>query len=87
MATEIPCPFVYANGRKCHGHITHVEAYKCDIVWSPDDDGKWRPSVNEIRSHYHLFCSDKGNHAGYKRQDSERMKCYMDQLPEGLRLE
>jgi hypothetical protein len=56
MAAEIACPFVYANGRKCSGHITRVEAYKCDVTWMPDADGRWRPSVNEVRSHYHLFC-------------------------------
>ena len=25
--TAIPCPFVYANGKRCSGHITRVEAY------------------------------------------------------------
>ena len=60
MAAEIACPFVYANGRKCSGHITRVEAYKCDVTWTPDADGRWRPSVNEVGSHYHLFCSEKG---------------------------
>ena len=86
MATEIACPFVYANGRKCTGHITHIEAYKCDVSWSPDAEGKWRPSVNEVRSHYHLFCSEKGNHAGSFNQDSAQMKRHLQQLPEGLEL-
>jgi hypothetical protein len=62
-----PCPFVYANGRKCTGHITHVEAYKADVSWRPDGEGNWRPSIGEPRSHYHLFCSEKGNHAGYAK--------------------
>jgi hypothetical protein len=76
---EIPCPFVYANGKKCPGHITRVEAYKADVTWTPDADGKWKPRVGEPRSHYHLFCSEKGNHAGTRGQD--RLKCYLSALP------
>jgi hypothetical protein len=87
MATEIACPFIYASGRKCSGHITHVVAYKCDVTWSPGADGKWRPSVGEVRSHYHLFCSEKGNHAGSLRPDSAQMKRYLVELPDGLELE
>jgi hypothetical protein len=72
---------------KCTGYITHVEAYKADIEWKPDNDGRWRPSVGEPRSHYHLFCSQKGNHAGYASEDDPRMKFYLSELPEGLKLE
>src|SRR5262249_28061437 len=32
-------------------------------------------------SHFHLFCSEKGNHAGYPARDSDKMKFYFDQLP------
>jgi hypothetical protein len=87
MAREVPCPFVYANGRKCPGHVERVEAYKADVTWTPDQDGKWRPSVSEPRSHYHLFCSEKGNHAGSTRDDHPSMKRYLNQLPEGIELE
>jgi hypothetical protein len=76
MATVIPCPFFYSDGRKCRGHITRVEAYKADVSWTPDNEGKWRPSIGEPRSHYHLFCSEKGNHAGWKREDDSRLKFY-----------
>ena len=82
MAKELPCPFVYANGRRCTGHITHIEAYKADVTWRPDHDGKWRPSVGEPRSHYHLFCSEKGNHAGSARDDHPQMK--LRYLPDDL---
>jgi hypothetical protein len=84
MTKEVACPFIYANGRKCPGHIIRVEAYKADITWTPGEDGKWRPSVGEPRSHYHLFCSEKGNHVGARGEDHPRMKCYLGQLPEGL---
>ena len=80
----VPCPFVYANGKRCTGRIVRVEAYKADIEWSEDDKGQWcfdwRPG-----SHYHLFCSEHGNHAGWKRQDDSRMKLFFDELPDGLR--
>jgi hypothetical protein len=88
MATVIPCPFVYSGGRKCRGHITHVEAYKADVSWTPDKEGKWRPSIDEPRSHYHLFCSEKGNHAGWGREDDTRLKFYRRDLPKlGIVLE
>jgi hypothetical protein len=80
MTTKIACPFVYANGRKCPGHITHVEAYKADVSWKPDDQGKWRPSISEPRSHYHVFCSEKGNHASSMRSDDSRLKFYLRDL-------
>jgi hypothetical protein len=83
---RVPCPFTYANGKKCTGYITHVEAYKCDVSWSQDDDGKWQPSEIWPRSHYHLFCSEKGNHAGYQRGDDWRLKFYLNQLPDGIKI-
>ena len=86
MAKEVACPSVYANGRKCPGHITHVHDYKLDVTWTPDADGKWQPSLGEPRSHYHLICSEKGNHAGYAREDHPSMKRYRDQLPDGIDL-
>lgn len=82
--TRIPCPFVYANGRACSGYIERVEAYKADLSWTEDADGGWRLSWGKPRSHYHLFCSEKGNHAGYKRQDDPRMKVHFRQLPPKL---
>ncbi len=41
---------------------------------------EWQP-----RSHYHLFCSERGNHAGYKKTDDERMKFSYDRLPDEVR--
>ena len=83
--TQFPCPFVYANGKRCAGHITRVEAYKADLSWDRQEDGTWKFGWRSPRSHYHVFCSLKGNHAGYDRPDDERMKLYFDQLPDGLR--
>ena len=82
---KIPCPFVYANGKKCPGHVVRVEVYKADVEWSPDANGRWRISRLEPRSHYHLFCSKRDNHAGMQRSDDERMKFYRNELPEALR--
>jgi hypothetical protein len=73
-APEIPCPFVYAKGKRCTGYITHVEAYKADLSWSPDKEtGEWTLSTGSPRSHYHLFCSAKGNHASAMGPDSSQL--------------
>jgi len=81
---KIPCPFVYAKGKQCTGHIVGIEAYKADIGWTLRD-GEWKFSCGDPRSHYHLTCSLKGNHAGYKGSDSEQLKFYLQDLPEALR--
>jgi hypothetical protein len=84
MTKIVPCPFVFADGRKCTGHITRVEAYKCDVAWIPHD-GKWRPAVTEIRTHYQLFCSEEDGH-GTSPDDNSGMKFYRKHLPESLAL-
>ena len=81
---KLECPFVYASDKQCTGRIVRVEAYKADIVWEQSPDGTWEFSWNP-RSHFHLFCSEKGNHAGYKKQDDERMKFHFDELPNAVR--
>lgn len=82
---EIPCPFIYANGKKSVGLVVKVEAYKADLSWVRQEDGTWEFGRSNPRSHFHLFCSLKGNHAGYDRSDDPRMKLYGDQLPDDLR--
>ena len=82
-SAKIPCPFVYARGKRCTGHIVRVEAYKADLWWD-FKDGQWVFSYGRPRSHFHLFCSEKGNHAGYPRRDSDQMKFYGDHLPDEL---
>jgi len=76
----IPCPFVYANGKRCTGRIIRIEVYKADVDWQEGSQGHWEVRWSP-RSHYHLFCSERGNHAGYKKQDDDRMKFYYDELP------
>lgn len=82
---KIRCPHIYASGKRCTGHIVSVEAYKADLSWTLQDDGSWVFGAGEPRSHYHLFCSEKGNHAGSRRNDSEKMKFYLSDLPAELR--
>lgn len=81
-ANPIPCPFVYANGRRCTGYVTRIEAYRADLSWDRQPDGSWRFEWGRPRSHFHLFCSEKGNHAGTQRRDDPRLKFYLDQLPD-----
>jgi hypothetical protein len=81
---KIPCPYVYAKGKRCTGHIVGIEAYRADLSRSLEGD-KWMFSAGHPRSHYHLVCSEKGNHAGSVRIDSDQMKFWLDKLPEALR--
>jgi hypothetical protein len=81
---RIACPFVYANGRACAGHVVRVEAYKADLVWSTDAEGSWSFDFRP-RSHYHVFCSEKGNHAAFRRQDPNALKFWFDTLPTPIR--
>jgi hypothetical protein len=57
---------------------------KADLAWHRSDEGKWTFSVGEPRTHYHLYCSEKGNHAGFNKPDSEKMKFYYRDLPPTL---
>ncbi len=81
---RIACPFFYANGKACPGHVVRIEAYKADIEWWRDEAGARRFGFAP-RSHYHLFCSEKGNHAGFKRQDDPQMKFHWRELPDEIR--
>jgi hypothetical protein len=80
----IPCPFVYSNGRQCAGHIVRIEAYK---LISSGSKGKKAGGLRlSPRSHYHLFCSEKGQscHAALGRDD-ERMKFHRRYLPDEVK--
>ena len=80
---EIPCPFVYADGRCCRGRVTRIATFKADIEWREAADGAWQFYWAD-RTHYHLFCSERGNHSGVKKNDDERMKFYYRELPPEL---
>ena len=66
----IPCPFVYASGRKCTGSINRARAY---------GNG---PNVRK----YRLWCSDHDDHCGAVSsfETKGRMEFYPDQLPPGM---
>ena len=82
-ADPIACPFVYSSGKACEGHIERVEAIKADLEWTLND-GAWKLAVGEARSHFHVYCSLKGNHAGHGRSDFEQLKFYLNELPAEL---
>lgn len=81
---SFPCPFVYSTGKQCTGHIVRVEAYKADITWESVKDGGWQFYFSP-RSHYHLFCSEKGSHSGSFRPDNPQMKFHWRELPDEIR--
>ena len=72
-----PCPFVYANGKPCPGHITRIRAY------GRRQRGSDRRM--EVRK-YRVWCSEKGDHAGVlsSYEGKQRMEFYPDELPADL---
>lgn len=73
---KLRCPFVYANGRRCEGHVYQARAY------GPQRDGH----LIEVRK-VRFWCSEKGDHVGTARGfwGKERMEFYPDQIPEDLK--
>lgn len=72
MSEVLPCPFVYANGRKCGGHIVNWRLY----------GGASFVTTRKVR----LWCSEKDDHEGSVFNGSgKRMEFYPDQLPKPTR--
>jgi hypothetical protein len=65
----LECPFVYANGKKCPGHVVNWRLY----------GGASFETTRKVR----LWCSEKDAHAGSVRSwaGKERMEFYPDKLP------
>jgi hypothetical protein len=73
----IDCPFTYANGEKCQGHIYRARAYG-------PKRGEFYVTRENVRK-YRLWCSIKEDHAGAAHgfEGKERMEFYPDKLPPG----
>lgn len=81
---QIPCPFVYADGHKCKGHIVRIERYHTTVEWD------WNPTTQTYElgvldggSHFHLFCGAMGDHAG--AVGKSRLKYWPNELPDDIR--
>ncbi len=62
MERQVQCPFVYANGRRCGGHVVAVWAVPAAAAsWYVDKNGEWQFSVMEIGG-YAFACSKRGGH-------------------------
>ncbi len=72
----IPCPFVYANGKRCRGHVRRAKAFGPKRMF-----GGRLPREN-VRK-YRLWCTEKDDHAGVVSsfEGKERMEFYPDELP------
>jgi hypothetical protein len=70
--TELLCPFVYANGKKCCGHVTSWKIY----------GGKDFMHARKVR----LWCSVGWDHQGGVNSwvGKERMEFYPDKLPKPI---
>jgi len=78
----LPCPYVFPNGERCPGHIVNIEAFNADLSWALGEGGEWTFNHSQPRSQYHLFCSERDNHAGDRRP--EQMNCYLSGMPDDL---
>ncbi|TPG45694.1 hypothetical protein EAH89_26185 [Roseomonas nepalensis] len=76
--TTIPCPFVYANGKHCQGHVRMARAYG-------PSRGSHYVAQEEVRK-YRLWCSEKEDHAGAVRTNEGklRMEFYPRELAPGV---
>ena len=79
------CPFVYSDRRQCKGHIVGVEIIRSDLYVSITEDDRVKAVSISPRYHVHLYCSEKGDHAGVKREHSEQMKMWYKELPEWIK--
>ena len=73
MSDELQCPFVYANGKRCTGHVMGWRKY----------GGETFERCRKVR----LYCSEKYDHAGVASGfvEKERMEFYPDKLPDEIR--
>jgi hypothetical protein len=73
----IPCPFVYANGRKCSGVVYRARAYGPEY-------GAGYVARENVRK-YRLWCSEKDDHAGaVSSVGKDRMEFYPRDLAPGV---
>lgn len=82
-ATRIACPFVYANGRRCPGHVTKVAAFHAHLEWEPRPDGSWAFTWTP-GSRYRVFCSLRDDHSSPFGPRDERMLFERKELPKEL---
>jgi hypothetical protein len=77
--TELPCPFVYANGRKCSGQVTGWKIYGGRFEPARK---VWCGAPRKVR----LWCSEKWNHEGAANswEGKQRMEFYPDKLPKPI---
>ncbi len=80
---RIKCPFVCADGEQCTSRLVRIEAYEAKIEWRQQADGSW-DFDSAPRSHYHLFCSAQGNHAGSITSANQRMEFEFHELPQAI---
>lgn len=75
---SIPCPFVYADGRRCCGAVYRARAYG-------PTRGDFFVARQNVRK-YRLWCSEKEDHAGAvpSTEGKYRMEFYPDQVGPGV---
>jgi hypothetical protein len=79
FGSEIQCPFVYATGKRCEGEVVRIERYHVTAVWEPPT---WQVGVHDVGTHFHVFCSLKGDHTGTRGRS--RLRYLGTELPKEL---
>jgi hypothetical protein len=72
----IRCPFVYANGKRCTGHVRRAKAF------GPTRKFRGRLPRDRVRK-YRIWCTERDDHAGVvpSFEGKQRMEFYPDELP------
>ena len=72
MAERIPCPFIYASGKRCTGCVSDWRLY-----------GHRKGDPLFFAKKVRLWCSEKDDHAGAvpSWEGKERMEFYPNRLP------
>jgi len=79
------CPFIYTNGKRCNGYVNRIEVIKANIKFAVDKKDNLEFSGLNSNHHIHLYCSKKGNHAGYHKLPPEAMKLWLNELPSNIK--
>jgi len=65
----IPCPFVYASGDACPGHVVEIEARTVRLNWYLNDDKSAWDGTIDMTTKIRFRCSDGFDHGGFGRME------------------
>jgi hypothetical protein len=60
----LPVPVPVSRGSTVSGSHLKSEALNADLSWVLGENGEWTFNHSQPRSQYHLYCSERSDHAG-----------------------